>query len=65
MVKITIFNVLGNVVNKLFDDIQSPGTNTVNWEGTDYKGSSVPSGVYFYQIQIGDRAVSNKIMLLK
>ena len=65
LVKITIFNMLGNVVNNLFDDIQSPGINTVNWEGTDNIGSSVPSGVYFYQIQIGNRAVTNKIMLLK
>ena len=65
LVKITIFDVLGNVVSNLFDDIQYPGINTVNWEGTDNIGSSVPSGVYFYQIQIGNRAVTNKIMLLK
>ena len=64
LVKITIFDLL-SVVSNLFDDIQYPGINTINWEGTDNLGSNVPSGVYFYQIQIGNRAVTNKIMLLK
>ena len=65
LVRITIFDLVGSVVNYLFYGIQYPGLNAKNWDGTDKIGSNVPSGVYFYQIQIGNRAVTNKIMLLK
>ena len=65
LVRITIFDLVGSVVNNLFYGIQYAGLNAKNWDGTDKIGSNVPSGVYFYQIQIGNRAVTNKIMLLK
>ena len=65
LVRITIFDLGGSVVNNLFYGIQYPGLNAKNWDGTDKIGSDVPSGVYFYQIQIGNRPVTNKIMLLK
>ena len=65
LVRITIFDLIGSVVNNLFYGIQYPGLNAKNWDGTDKIGSDVPSGVYFYQIQIGNRAIINKIMLLK
>ena len=65
LVRITIFDLVGSVVNNLFYGMQYPGLNAKNWDGTDKIGSNVPSGVYFYQIQIGNRAVTNKIMLLK
>ena len=65
LVRITIFDLVGSVVNYLFYGIQYPGLNAKNWDGTDKIGSDVPSGIYFYQIQIGNRPVTNKIMLLK
>ena len=65
LVRITIFDLVGSVVNNLFYGIQYPGLNAKNWDGKYKIGSDVPSGVYFYQIQIGNRAITNKIMLLK
>ncbi len=65
LVRITIFDLVGRVVNNLSYGIQYPGLNAKNWDGTDKIGSNVPSGVYLYQIQIGNRAITNKIMLLK
>lgn len=43
-VKLTVFNVLGEVVEELMDEEQGPGAKEVKWNG------NVSTGVYFYCI---------------
>jgi hypothetical protein len=64
-VNISVYNVLGQHVKTLVDDMQRAGRQTVTWDGTDNSGSSVASGVYFYKIRAGDFSDTKKMVMLK
>jgi hypothetical protein len=64
-VNISVYNVLGQQVKTLVNDMQRAGMQSVTWDGTDNSGSSVASGVYFYKIRAGDFSDTKKMLLLK
>ena len=64
-VSLRIYNVVGQVVRTLVAEQQNAGRYTVRWNGTDDRGVSVSSGIYFYQIAAGDYSDVKKLMLLK
>ena len=64
-VDITIYDMLGNVVNNLVNTNQSSGYKTVQWKATNNQGEPVSAGVYLYKIQTGDFVYTKKMMLLK
>jgi hypothetical protein len=64
-VNISVYNVLGQHVRTLVNDLQRAGKQTVTWDGTDNGGSTVASGVYFYKIRAGDFSDTKKMLLLK
>ena len=61
-VSLTIYNVLGQEVERLVDEHMEAGNHTVTWEASNYS-----SGVYFYRlIADNDKFVkTNKMMVLK
>ena len=50
VVKIQIYNILGQKVRNLVDEPQEPGYKTIHWDGRDNSGKEVGSGIYFYRI---------------
>ncbi len=50
-VVLTIYNILGQEVVRLVEEMQEPGTKSVMWNGHNAAGSSVSSGVYFYRLE--------------
>ncbi len=64
-VRLDVFNVLGQSVVTLKDEYMEAGFQSVEWNGTDYSGGPVATGVYFYKISAGDRVETKKMMLLK
>ena len=64
-VSITIYDMLGNVVNKLVSTNQSSGYKTVQWNATNYQGQPVSTGVYLYSIEAGEFRQTRKMVLLK
>lgn len=66
-VRLTIYNTLGRKVLTLVDERQSPGEHTAYWDGLDYHGQPVASGVYFYTLNVSglDFVKSRKMVLLK
>ena len=64
-VEISIFNVNGNLVNKLNSQYHEPGKNIVQWNSTNNQGQSVSAGVYYYRIIVGNNSQTNKMLLLK
>lgn len=64
-VSIIVYNVLGQQVRTLVDDVQHAGQHRIIWNSTNNLGSSVTSGVYFYQIKSGDKSIVRKMMLLR
>jgi hypothetical protein len=75
-VTLVIYNIRGEQVRMLVDDIQTAGYKTANWDGRDNWGKEVSSGLYLYQIiaePLQDTSIaravmftqSNKMLLLK
>ncbi|MFQ5824745.1 MAG: carboxypeptidase regulatory-like domain-containing protein [bacterium] len=65
-VQLRIFNLLGQEIAQLFDGVLGGGVHHLTWDGRNQFGQSMPSGVYFYQLQAnGIRVAVNKMTLLK
>ena len=64
-VKLTIFNILGQKVKVLVDEIQGAGHKSVIWDGKDDHGREVASGIYFYKIGAENFQKTKKMVLLK
>ncbi len=64
-VSITIYDMLGNVINNLVSGNQSSGFKSIKWNATNDQGVPVSAGVYLYKIQAGDFVETKKMVLLK
>jgi hypothetical protein len=64
-VNLSIYNVLGQKIITLKDEVMAAGPYEVEWNGTDENGRSVSTGIYFYRLTVGDDVVSKKMMLIK
>ncbi|MCI0692412.1 lamin tail domain-containing protein [candidate division KSB1 bacterium] len=65
VVSINIFNILGQKVRTLVDNVQPAGAYSIRWDGANDRGVRVPSGVYFYQMKSADFVKMHKMLLLK
>ncbi|MBN2830496.1 MAG: T9SS type A sorting domain-containing protein [Candidatus Cloacimonetes bacterium] len=65
IVTLSVFNIRGQKLMTLIKDEMSQGKHNVIWNGADEKGKSVPSGVYFYQLETSDRSLTKKMILMK
>lgn len=63
-VKLIIYDVYGRVVKTLVNQNQSAGSRSVLWDGKDNQGNHVVSGIYIYQLQVGNASRSGKMLLV-
>ncbi len=59
-VRLTIFNVIGQVIVTLIDGVRPAGEHYVQWDA-----AKLPGGVYFYQLEVGTQVYVKKLMLVK
>jgi len=64
-VKIVVYNILGQKVRVLKDEIEKEGYKRVIWDGRDDSGSEVASGIYFYRIVAENFVKAKKMMMVK
>ena len=65
-VRLRIYDVAGRLVRTLIDGEMSAGRNHIAvWNGLDDQNRSIPSGVYFYRLDAGDKLLSKKMVVLK
>jgi len=64
-VQLTIYDLLGREVTTLLLETQDVGYKSVQWDATNVQGQEVGTGVYFYQIKVGDFVQTRKMVLLK
>ena len=64
-VKITVFDILGNVIKQLVHEVQNSGYKSIQWNATNNQGEPVSAGVYFYSIEAGEFRQTKKMILLK
>ena len=65
LVNITVYDMLGNVINQLVNEVQNSGYKSIQWNATNNQGKPVSAGVYIYRIQAGDFVENRKMILLK
>jgi len=64
-VELSIYNVTGQKVITLIDQVYSAGEYQVVWNGKDARGNSVTSGVYFYKLSTGQYSKTKKMIMVK
>jgi hypothetical protein len=64
-VELSIFDAAGGFVASLARRRYDAGEHDVRWNGTDARGASLPSGVYFLRLTAGGYRESKKMVLLK
>jgi hypothetical protein len=64
-VRLIIYNILGQKVKVLVEEIQDAGYKSVIWDGKDIDGRDVASGIYFYKIEAQNFVKTKKMVLLK
>ncbi len=60
-VTLRIYNLLGQEVSRLIDDLQHAGTYEVEWAGAQKFGS----GIYYYRLQAGVFVDTKKLVLVR
>ena len=64
-VELKVYNLRGQLVKSLVDEVKQPGQFVVQWNGRNEDGEVTASGVYFYRIKAGDFTATRKMVLLK
>jgi hypothetical protein len=64
-VTLDIFDIQGRKIRTLIDAEKDPGTHDVIWNGTNDTGNTVASGVYYYRLVAGKKAITKKLILLR
>jgi hypothetical protein len=60
MVKIIVYNIMGQKVTTLVDGSQEAGSQTIVWDA-----SNLPSGTYFVRMETKNQLLTRKLLLLK
>lgn len=63
-VKISVYNLKGQRVKTLVNEILSVGSYSTVWYGTDDKGITLPNGVYFYKLDNDNTSISKKVIIM-
>jgi len=64
-VSLIVYDLLGNSVKEILNDVMLPGKYHYKWSGDNEQGSTVSAGMYFYRIQAGSFVQTKKMILLK
>jgi parallel beta-helix repeat protein len=64
-VQISVYNIKGQLVQKLLDKPQGIGSHSVIWNGKDAAGSACASGVYYCKLTSKGKSITKKMLLMK
>jgi hypothetical protein len=64
-VLLEVFSLLGQKVTTLVNEEQQAGRYSVTWNGADYSGRPVTSGVYLYKIKADDFTSVHRMVFIK
>ena len=64
-VSLNVYDLQGRLIRTLENSEREPGTYNVFWDGTDYEGRRVASGIYLYRLRAGNYIRTRKMVLLK
>ncbi|MCL2064747.1 MAG: T9SS type A sorting domain-containing protein [Candidatus Cloacimonetes bacterium] len=64
-VKLQVFNIRGQVVRTLVDEVQNAGRHSIVWNGDDSNSNNVASGIYFYRLETSAGVEVHRMLLMK
>jgi len=64
-VVLTIFNLLGQEVRTLVNELKPAGTYQLVWDGRDNQGNLMNSGTYFYRLIVGEQSQIKRLVFMK
>ena len=64
-VKLAIYNLRGQLIQTLHSGPIAAGQHSVVWNGNDFRGAKVASGVYVYRLEAKDLVMTKKLVLMK
>ncbi len=64
-INLTIYNLLGQPIRHLLKNESKRGEMIQTWDGLDDDGKEVSTGVYFYELRIGNQRSVKKAVLVK
>lgn len=59
-----IYEITGRLI-KSFTLVPNNPPSAITWDATDQQGQTVPAGLYFVQLELGQDKITEKILLLK
>ena len=65
LVRVAVYDIRGRRIVELTNQQYQVGEHSVEWRGRDSAGRAVPSGEYFFRIEIGNQVETRKAMLLR
>ncbi len=65
VVKVSVYDLVGKKVATLLNKNLGIGSYNIKWRGLDDKGSSLPSGMYFYEMKTENFRSMKKLILVK
>jgi len=65
IVRLRIFDLLGQEVATLVQSMQSAGRHKVVWNGMDRNGNRVSTGVYLYSLCTGGQTITRKLIVIR
>jgi hypothetical protein len=64
-VSLVIYDAQGRVVKRLVSQVVELGKHNVIWDGSNDRGETVGSGVYFCRLKAGKKVITKKLALIK
>ena len=64
-VRLEVYNTLGQLVKVVVDEEKQAGEYRVQWDGKDWMGKEVASGVYMCRLRAGDFSEVRKMVVLR
>lgn len=64
-VRLTVFSLLGQSVRTLVDGKRPAGNYSLRWDGTDEYGLMLPSGIYLYRLETGEKTFVKRMVLIR
>jgi len=64
-VTLRVYDVRGQLVRTLVDDVRTSGAHSIDWNGRDERGRTAEAGVYLYRLEAGGKVLQDKMTLVK
>ena len=64
-INLVVYSILGNKVATVYSGKASIGRHEFEWNGQNDSGIAVASGIYLYRLEVGEKSLTRKMLLLK